>query len=49
MQPLRCITVIENPGESTSAAAMREEVRASESEVIRENNCRKDRIAFRVL
>jgi len=47
MQPLRRRkTVIENPGEGTSAAAMQEEVRASENEVIGENNRGKSRVAF---
>jgi len=46
MQLLRRKTAIENPGEGTSAAAMQEEMRASESAMIGENNRRKGRVVF---
>jgi len=46
MQLLWHKIAIKNPGESTSATVMQEEVRASESEIIRENSHRKDCVAF---
>jgi len=46
MQPLHRKTVIENSGESTSAAVMQEEVCASESKVVGESNRGKGRVAF---
>jgi len=44
--PLQYKIAIENSGEGTSVAAMQEEVRASESEVVGENSRRKDRVEF---